>query len=303
MTEPSHGATPTESAEPDAAVLARGDEAAWTRLLETHGSRLLAVARRLLRDDDAARDCLQNAFLQALRSLDRFEGRSSLATWLHRIVVNSALLTLRSRRRKPEESLEPLLPVFDRSGHRMAVGPVERTPEDLASRGEVREIVHGAIDLLPEAYRTVVILRDLENLSGEEVAELLETTPNAVKVRLHRAHSALKTLLEMPKERIRISRVREVCRWVLGAPGRTIPLVITCRQFEDFVVDFLDGSLPPARRRVFELHLRTCHECRQYLARYRETLALSLELRDEPLLADIPRGLVRAIAGAIRREA
>ncbi len=303
MTEPSHGATPTESAEPDAAVLARGDEAAWTRLLETHGPRLLAVARRLLRDDDAARDCLQNAFLQALRSLDRFEGRSSLATWLHRIVVNSALLTLRSRRRKPEESLEPLLPVFDRSGHRMAVGPVERTPEDLASRGEVREIVHGAIDLLPEAYRTVVILRDLKNLSGEEVAELLETTPNAVKVRLHRAHSALKTLLEMPKERIRISRVREVCRWVLGAPGRTIPLVITCRQFEDFVVDFLDGSLPPARRRVFELHLRTCHECRQYLARYRETLALSLGLRDEPLLADIPRGLVRAIAGAIRREA
>ena len=294
--------SPRESAAPDTVALARGDEEAWSRLVESQGPRLLAVARRLLRDEDAARDCLQNAFLQALRSLDRFEGRSSLSTWLHRIVVNSALLTLRSRRRKPEESLEPLLPVFDRSGHRMSVGPTERTPEDIASRGEVREIVHGAIDLLPDSYRTVIILRDLEDLSGQEVAELLETTPNAVKVRLHRAHSALKTLLEMPRERIRISRVQEVCRWVLGAPARAIPLVITCRQFEDFVVDFLDGSLPPGRRRLFELHLRTCHECRQYLARYRQALALSLGLRDEPLLADIPRGLVRAIAGSIQRD-
>ena len=303
LIENSDEITPRESAAPDTVALTRGDEEAWSRLVESQGPRLLAVARRLLRDEDAARDCLQNAFLQALRSLDRFEGRSSLPTWLHRIVVNSALLTLRSRRRKPEESLEPLLPVFDRSRHRMPVGPVERTPEDIASRGEVREIVHGAMDLLPDSYRTVIILRDLEDLSGQEVAELLETTPNAVKVRLHRAHSALKTLLEMPKERIRISRVREVCRWVLGAPTRAIQLVITCRQFEDFVVDFLDGSLPPGRRRLFELHLRTCRECRQYLARYRQTLALSLGLRDEPLLADIPRGLVRAIAGAIHREA
>ncbi|MEO8190567.1 MAG: sigma-70 family RNA polymerase sigma factor [Acidobacteriota bacterium] len=302
MQQQSGEVLPPANAEPDAAALASGDEAAWSRLLESQGPRLLAVARGLLRDEDAARDCLQTAFLHALRSLDRFEGRSSLATWLHRIVVNSALVTLRSRRRKPEESLDPLLPVFDRTGYRVAVGPVARSPEDLASLGEVREIVHAAIDLLPDSYRTVVILRDLEGLSGEEVAELLETTPNAVKVRLHRAHSALKTLLEMPKERIRISRVREVCRWVLGAPGRTIPLVITCRQFEDFVADFVDGSLPAARRRQFELHLRTCHECRQYLARYRQTIALSLRLRDEPLLADIPRGLLSAIAGAIQRE-
>ncbi|MDQ2870253.1 MAG: sigma-70 family RNA polymerase sigma factor [Acidobacteriota bacterium] len=294
--------TLAESPIPDPAALARRDEQAWTTLLDAQGPRLLAVARRFLRDEDAARDCLQTAFLQALRNVGRFEGRSSLGTWLHRIVVNTALLTLRSRRRKPEESLDPLLPVFDRSGYRMPVGPVERTPEEIASGGEARELIQSAIDLLPESYRTVVILRDLEDLSGQEVAELLETTPNAVKVRLHRAHSALKTLLEMPKERIRISRVREVCRWVLGAPARAIPLVITCREFEDFVVDFLDGSLPPGPRRLFELHLRTCHECRQYLARYRQTLALSLTLRDEPLLSDIPRGLLRAIAGAIQRE-
>ncbi len=303
MFEPSdRAARPNESPHSDAAALARGDETAWTDLVESHGPRLLAVARRLLRDDDAAQDCLQNALVLALKNVGRFEGRSSLATWLHRIVVNSALVTLRSRRRKPEEPIEPLLPVFDRSGYRQPVGPVEMNPEELASRGEAKELVTAAIDLLPESYRTVLVLRDLEDLSGQEVADLLETTPNAVKVRLHRARSALKTLLEMPRERIRISRVREVCRWVLGAPGRAIPLVITCRQFEEFVMDFVEGSLPPDHKRLFELHLRTCHECRQYLARYRATVALSRRLGEQNPLSEIPRGLVRAIAGAIGRE-
>src|SRR5450755_546708 len=214
-----------ERSEPDLAALQRHDEDAWSCLVRDFGPRLLAVARRLLRDPGSAEDCVQSAFLQAFAAIGRFEGRSSVATWLHRIAVNVALVRLRSEKRKPEQSLEPLLPVFDRSGYRLPVGPVERNPEELAGLADAVEIVRSAIDLLPESYRTVLVLRALEELSNAEVAELLDLSPAAVKVRLHRARSALKTLLEMPREQLRISRVREMCRWVLGVPGRAIPLV------------------------------------------------------------------------------
>jgi RNA polymerase sigma-70 factor, ECF subfamily len=286
---------------PDLAALSRGDDGAWAELVRTSGPRLLAVARRLVKDEAAAEDCVQEAFVQAYRNVSRFEGRSSFSTWLHRITVNAALALLRSRRRHPEDPIEPLEPVFDRSGYRLSVGPVTRDPEELAGRSESREIVRGAIDLLPETYRTVLVLRDLEELSGEETAQILETTPGVVKVRLHRARSALKTLVEMPLAPVRISRVREMCRWVFGAPGRAIPLVISCRQFEEFVMDFVEGSLPPDRRRLFELHLKTCHECRRYLARYQATLEATRALaRDPTPPPEVPIRLVRAVADSVR---
>jgi RNA polymerase sigma-70 factor (ECF subfamily) len=283
----------------DLAALAHGEPGAWSDLVRSAGPRLLAVARRIVRDEAAAEDCVQDAFVQAYRNVSKFEGRSALSTWLHRITVNGALAALRSRRRHPEEPIEPLLPVFDRSGYREAVGSVSRDPEELASRAEARDILRSAIDLLPETYRTVLVLRDLEELSGEETARILETTPNVVKVRLHRARSALKTLVEMPLAPVRISRVREMCRWVFGAPGRAVPLVISCRQFEEFVMDFVEGSLPDDRRRLFELHLKTCRECRRYLARYQATLAISRAAGGDPP-PEVPLELVRAVADAVR---
>lgn len=301
MKEPAP-ATPAEAAQgPDLAALSRGDEGAWAELVRTAGPRLLAVARRLVKDESAAEDCVQDAFVQAYRNVSRFEGRSALSTWLHRITINAALALLRSRRRHPEDPIDPLLPLFDRSGYRVSVGAVTRDPEELAESAEAREVVRAAIDLLPDSYRTVLILRDLEELSGEETARILETNPNAVKVRLHRARSALKTLVEMPLAPLKISRVREMCRWVLGAPGRAIPLVISCRQFEEFVMDFVEGTLPPDRRRLFELHLKTCRECRQYLARYQATLAAARAVaRDPSPPVEIPLDLVRAVSESVR---
>jgi RNA polymerase sigma-70 factor (ECF subfamily) len=98
-------------------ALRSGDDRAFERLVIEQGGRLLAVARRLLRNDDDARDCVQEAFLQAFRALPRFEGHSRLSTWLHRIVVNAALMKMRSRRARPEEPIEPLLPGFHEDGH------------------------------------------------------------------------------------------------------------------------------------------------------------------------------------------
>src|SRR6185295_9140875 len=90
--------------------LRAGDEQAFEELVRTFGGRLLAVARRFVRNDADAQDIVQTAYLSALKAFDQFEGNCQLATWLHRIVVNTALMKLRSKRRKPEESIETLLP-------------------------------------------------------------------------------------------------------------------------------------------------------------------------------------------------
>jgi RNA polymerase sigma-70 factor (ECF subfamily) len=186
------------------AALRAGDELAFQQLVRRHGGRLLAVARRLLRSEEEARDALQEAFVQAWRGLARFEGQARLSTWLHRIVVNAALMRLRSRRSRPEEPLEPLLPVFQEDGHTL-----ERyvawsgDPEQLAASGDVRRRVREAIDRLPASARTVLVLRDLEELDTAEVAARLGVTANAVKIRLHRARQALRELLdrELPELR------------------------------------------------------------------------------------------------------
>src|SRR5438034_8131282 len=97
--------------------LRAGDSQAFEELVRTYGGRLLAVARRLTRNDEDAQDVVQSAYLSAFRALGNFEGACQLSTWLHRIVVNTALMKLRSRRRKPEESIEDLLPSFQEDGH------------------------------------------------------------------------------------------------------------------------------------------------------------------------------------------
>lgn len=180
------------------ARLRAGDDRAYERLVREQGGRLLAVARRFLRNEEDARDCLQECFVQAFRALPRFEGNSKLSTWLHRILVNAALMKLRSRRARPEEPIEPLLPEFLADGH-SAVSYRDWSPgaDELLERDEVRRIVRVAIDRLPEGYRTVLVLRDLEDLDTAEVAELLGVTANAIKIRLHRARQALRQLLDV----------------------------------------------------------------------------------------------------------
>ena len=178
------------------ARLRAGDEAACETLVRENGGRLLAVARRYMRNEEDARDAVQEAFVAAFRSIDRFEGGSSLSTWLHRIAINCCLMRLRSGRRRPETSIEELLPTFDETGHRVL--HEESWPESVEAaleRRQTRDRVREAIGRLPDKYRTVILLRDIEELSTEEAARALGTTPTAVKVRLHRARQALRELL------------------------------------------------------------------------------------------------------------
>lgn len=173
------------------------DDDAFDELVCLASGRMLAVARRMLNREEDAQDAVQDAFLSAFKALDRFDGRSQLTTWLHRITVNACLMKLRSQRRRPERQIEDFLPNFIADGHQK--NPSKSwTPEALQSieRNETRALVRAKIDELPEQYRVVLILRDIEELSTEETASALGMTTNAVKTRLHRARQALKGLLD-----------------------------------------------------------------------------------------------------------
>lgn len=189
----------TDSAE-DASWVARiqaGDESACETLVRQHGGHMLAVARRFLRTEDDSADAVQDAFLLAFRGLGGFERKSSLGTWLHRIVVNVCLMKLRSRSRNPEVCIDDLLPAFDDTGHHQR--PVRPWQEEMLARlsqAETRAHVRACIDRLPAPYREIVLLRDLEGLDTEQTAEQLGIQEGAVKTRLHRARQALRTLLE-----------------------------------------------------------------------------------------------------------
>jgi RNA polymerase sigma-70 factor, ECF subfamily len=174
-----------------------GDDEAFSKFVRGNSGRLLAVARRMLRDEHAAADAVQEGFLSAFKSLGQFAGNSSLETWLHRIVVNVCLMKLRSRSRRQEMLMEDLLPKFDRSGHHAE--PISRwsgPSEELLQRDEVRAQIRESIDRLPDEYRDIVLLRDIEGLDTDETAELLHVSTSVVKTRLHRARQALRTLLE-----------------------------------------------------------------------------------------------------------
>lgn len=179
-----------------AARLRAGENEAFHQLVLAHGGRMLQVARRYLGEEDA-RDAVQDAFLSAFRAIDTFDGKARLGTWLHRIVVNSSLMRLRKKNTHPEEPIEPLLPTFLEDGHRVRLGGAwEESAEEMLDRTEIRSLVRRSIDRLPNGHRTVLLLRDIDGLSGAEAADLLGIKPNAVKVRLHRARQALRELLD-----------------------------------------------------------------------------------------------------------
>ena len=179
------------------ARLRAGDDDAYATLVKQQAGRMLAVARRMLGSEEDAQDVVQEAFLSAFKAIDRFEGTSRLSTWLHRIVVNAALMKIRASKRRPETPIEELLPTFLEDGH-LAVMPAgwKKTAQDVLESKETRAMVRGFIDELPEPYRNVLLLRDIEGLDTKETADLLEVSPNAVKIRLHRARLALRTLLD-----------------------------------------------------------------------------------------------------------
>jgi RNA polymerase sigma-70 factor (ECF subfamily) len=187
------------------ARLKRGDEEAFDKLVRLHSERLIRLARSILGDEDLARDAVQEAFLNAFRALDGFNGDARLSSWLHRIVVNAALAKLRQRRRHPETFLTDESPgahdrdPLDRRGAAMPEGKGEAADDSLARRQE-DELVRDCIAAMKESHRTVLTLRYIEEYDTEQTAKILGIAPNTVKTRLLRARDALRDYIEREVE-------------------------------------------------------------------------------------------------------
>lgn len=176
--------------------LRTGDKPATERFVREHAGWMLALAQRYVKDPGVAEDCVQEAFLHAFRSIGEFEGRSALKSWLYRIVTNTALMKLRSRRCAVEQPIEDILSHIDRGCCGAETSWTEAaTPHEILERKEARDLVVAKMMELPDSYRIVLLLRDIEGMSTEETARALATTEGAVKVRLHRARAAFKMLV------------------------------------------------------------------------------------------------------------
>jgi RNA polymerase sigma-70 factor (ECF subfamily) len=174
----------------------RQDEAAFEALMRRHNGRLFRVARAILKDDAEAEDALQDSYLTAYRRIGDFRGESELSTWLTRIVINQALMRL--RRQKRDRVVIPFGGDGRTEGDRTSSDVADVTsesPTDAALRGEVRRILERRIDELPVAFRTVFVMREVEDMTVEETAACLSIPATTVRTRLFRARGLLREAL------------------------------------------------------------------------------------------------------------
>jgi RNA polymerase sigma-70 factor (ECF subfamily) len=189
--------------EGDIALLERlraGDANALEALMGQYAARVYRLAYGITRSTADAEEVVQDVFLTICRKSDTFEGRAALGSWIYRVTTNAALNRRRGKRQEVETSLEEQLPRFREDGHRegdraYVLADWSQDPEGDLLSGETRAILSRALDSLPGHYRAILVLRDVEELSNEEVAEMTGESVASVKSRLHRARMALREQL------------------------------------------------------------------------------------------------------------
>ena len=171
---------------------AGGPEAAFEAVMRQHNGRLFRVARAILKDDSDAEDALQDAYLEAYKHMADFRGDAQLSTWLTRIVVNQALMRLRRERRH-----RVVVPFEQQDEHEQVEVADEKAepPSSAALRAEVRQLLEQRIDELPVAFRTVFVMREVEDMTVDETAECLGIPAATVRTRLFRARALLRAAL------------------------------------------------------------------------------------------------------------
>jgi RNA polymerase sigma-70 factor (ECF subfamily) len=217
-----------------AGLLRRGDAGAFRLIMQRNNRRLYRLARTVLRDESEAEDVLQEAYLRAFRARESFKGEASLATWLTQITLNEARGRLRRRRSAPAEEPSAAAAAADSANvvpfpQARGAAPVDGTdPEHAAAASEIRHLLQIAIDELPEKFRVVFVMREVEQMATSDVAACLGIPADTVKSRLHRAKKMLRTVLEgrlesaladaFPFGGWRCARVAQRVLEVLGLP-------------------------------------------------------------------------------------
>lgn len=171
-----------------------GDPSAFNRLMEVHERRMYAVALRMCGNREDAQDCLQEAMLRIYRSISGFKGQSSFGTWVYRITMNTCLDELRRKKNKQNTSLDSLLDTGWSPQDESA------SPEKHAIKSETRRLLHQAIQDLPEDMRSAIVLRDIQGLSYEEIAQALDINVGTIKSRISRGREKLREKLKQKTE-------------------------------------------------------------------------------------------------------
>ena len=216
-----------------AALARRGEAAAFREIMRRNNRHLFRAARGVLRDDLEAEDVVQEAYVRAFQGLAGFRGEASLSTWLTRIALNEALGRL--RRRRTTVDLAAIEVAQQGGGACILMFPTAQAggdPEGAAARREIRRLLEEAIDELPEAFRLVLVARDVDGMSVEETAQVLGVRPATVRTRLHRARRLIRAALDQrlgdtlheafPFDGARCARMTEavLARLGLDAPAK-----------------------------------------------------------------------------------
>lgn len=240
--------------------------------VDAHSDELYRLAFRMLREEQAAEDVVQDTFVNAFKGLEQFDGRSTLGTWLYRIAYNNALMRLRAR--KPTTSLDERAEDAGWEFTPVAV-PWRETPEDVVARGEMQAVLEQAVAALPESLYVVFQLRDIEERSTSETATILGISEPAAKVRLHRARVLL----------------REKLSAYFGENVAPEPATLTCEQLMPYLSDYIDRALEEPLAAAARTHIATCRHCHVLLDTTQRTILLLqggkqrvIPARDRPVL-------------------
>jgi RNA polymerase sigma-70 factor (ECF subfamily) len=186
----------------------RGCEASFEELVHRYSGKAFSLASRLTRNQEDAEEVLQDVFVTVYRKISGFEGKSSFSSWLYRITVNSALMKLRKRKRDQTVSIEDILPQLQNSHHLKTSEQAEG--DAITLRGQLHAALEEAIRRLPDDYRPVFVLRDIDGLTSREVSKILQLTVPAVKSRLHRSRLMLRRRLSRLYRELRVGPAQSV---------------------------------------------------------------------------------------------
>lgn len=263
--------------ESDEALLAAaraGDPGALERLLERHEAQVYRFGLRMCRDQEDAKDVLQDTLLAMARGIRDFRGASSLSTWLYSVARSFCIKKRRVGKYDPDERART-----STSSHEAEqIRDPARAPDEALAAGEIGDAIERAIQALDPAQRDVLVLRDAEGLTAPEVAEVLGISVQAVKSRLHRARLA----------------VRDHVAPLLGVPES--PRVASCPDVSTLFSRHLEGEISSELCAEMERHVEGCPRCRGACDSLRQTLALC---KTTPT-AEVPPALQASIRAALR---
>ena len=199
-----------ETAESLVRDLQNGNLEAYDKIAEIYQKKIYGLSFNLTRNQMDAQDVTQEVLLTLFRKINMFQGKSAFSSWVYRITVNASYMRLRSKKKEPNVSIDELMPSFNGAGFQQEnIQDWSENTESLIFTKETHDVINNAVDLLPEKEKVVFLLRDVEGLSSEKAAEVLDLTVPAVKSRLHRARLFLRKKLSVYFEEFSSEKVKK----------------------------------------------------------------------------------------------